>query len=93
MTKAAGFTLLFAAGSALSVQGTGLGLNPSVYILQSLHNSSDRENPDFTLPRDLEQNVILGNLSLYPYLNPSHRLADELNNRRKGLFGTFKLHL
>lgn len=39
MTKAAGFSLLFAAPSALAVQGTGLGLSPSVYILQSLHNN------------------------------------------------------
>lgn len=49
---------------------------------------SGRQNSDFTLSRDPEQNVILGNWSLYPYWNPSHRLANELNNRRKGLFGT-----
>lgn len=39
MTKAAGFSLVFAAGSALAFQGTGLGLNSSVYILQSLNNN------------------------------------------------------
>lgn len=39
MTKAAGLSLLFAACSALAVEGTGLGLNPSVYILQSLHSN------------------------------------------------------
>lgn len=39
--------------------------------------TSGRQNSDFTLPRDLEQNVILGNLSLCPCLNPSHRLVNE----------------
>lgn len=72
----------------LSFRGQGWVSTHQFIFYNRFIITNGRQNSDFTLSRDLEQNVILRNLSLYPYLNPSHRLANELN-RRKGLLVLF----